>query len=450
MATTPEPVSLKLLEGFLASCSARNLSSHTLCAYRADLTRFLTFSGEGAAIDRKLVRRFLVQLNDAGLKPGSVTRNFAAVKSFARWLEAEGYLEAGLIDLVASRCQRAELPDIPTEGEVARLLDGEFPRFVFQKTGYRRDERDRAIVALRGTGVPPSDLVNLDLDDFQGDSMLLRASKGHEERVVTLTKSARTALEAWLPIRTALLEEFKHVIPATAALVFTLNLQWPAKRLKPTTVWGIVKAARARVTRTPHHSALLAETPLESECCSTYGRRKRSSAERDRVILELLYGCGLRVSELVGINLDDFRDEDVLLVRGKGKKERQVIVGEYARAALKAWLQVRQNLLRRTRLKTSALLFSVGLRRSAQRLDARSVRRIIKAVAEARGLDPEKWHPHLLRHAMATHMCDRGAPLQAVSQLLGHTKLSTTMVYTRVSVGRMMRTYNAAHPHAQR
>jgi len=163
----------------------------------------------------------------------------------------------------------------------------------------------------------------------------------------------------------------------------------------------------------------------------------------------LLYGCGLRVSELVGINLDDFRDQDVLLVRGKGKKERFVIVGEYARDALKAWLQVRQNLLQKSRLNTPALLFSVGPRRSAERLDPRSVRRIIRAVAEARGLDPEKWRPHLLRHAAATHMMDHGAPLQSVSTLLGHAKLSTTQIYTRVSTGRMRRSYDAAHPHAR-
>jgi len=206
----------------------------------------------------------------------------------------------------------------------------------------------------------------------------------------------------------------------------------------------MAKDAKARAL------APLAERPLGGEPCYTYGRRKRANAERDRIILELLYGCGLRVSELVGINLDDFRDEDVLLVRGKGKKERFVIVGECARAALKAWLQVRQNLLRKSHLNTPALLFSVGSRRSAERLDVRSVRRILRAVAKARGLDPEKWRPHSLRHAFATHLCDNGATLQAVSILLGHARLSTTQIYTRVSTGRLRRSYDAAHPHAQR
>jgi integrase/recombinase XerC len=298
MPITPELASLKLVEDFLAYCRARNLSPNTLRAYRADLTRFVTFSGAGATLNRKLMRRFLVHLHDAGFKPPSVRRKFAAVKSFCRWLEAEGYSEAGLIDLVASRYRREELPDVPNEGDVTRLLDGDLP-------------------------------------------------------------------------------------------------------------------------------------------------------PRDRLILELLYGCGIRVSELVGINLDDFRDPDALLVRGKGKKERFVIVGECARVALNVWLQVRQKLLDKTRLKTPALLFSVGPHRSAERLDVRSVGRIIKIAAETCGLDPEKWHPHLLRHAAATHLCDHGASLQSVSTLLGHAKLSTTQIYTRISTGRLRRSYDSAHPHAK-
>jgi site-specific recombinase XerD len=381
-----------------------------------------------------------VQLYNAGLKPPSVRRKLAAVKSFYRWMEAEGYSEAGLIDYIAGRYRRDELPDVPNECEVARLIEGEIPHFLFQKTGYRRDERDRLIVELHTSGVQPSDLVNLDLEDCRGDSVLVRPRKGQEERVIRLTENAKAALGAWLPIRTALLEKFEHMIPATRALVFTLNLQWPAKRLKPRYIGFIANAAKA----------CMAAAPIQGERYTTYRQREGANAERDRLILELLYGCALRVSELVGINLDDFQGEDVLLVRGKGKKERQVIVGEYARAALKVWLQVRQNLLQKSRLNTPALLFSVGPRRSAERLDPRSVRRIVRAVAEACGLDPEKWHPHLLRHAAATHMCDHGASLQAVSTLLGHARLSTTQMYTRVSVGRMMRTYLHAHPHAQK
>jgi integrase/recombinase XerC len=174
-----------------------------------------------------------------------------------------------------------------------------------------------------------------------------------------------------------------------------------------------------------------------------------ASPERDRVILELLYGSGLRAAELVGINVDDFRDEDVLVVRGKGLKERFVIIGEYAQVAIKAWLPIRSGLLAKFKLETPALLFSVGPKHTAERLDVRSVGRVVKAIAEAKGLDPAKWHPHLLRHACGTHMHDHDAPLQGVATFLGHARLSTAQIYTRVSVGRMMQTYRSSHPHAK-
>jgi integrase/recombinase XerC len=101
------------------------------------------------------------------------------------------------------------------------------------------------------------------------------------------------------------------------------------------------------------------------------------------------------------------------------------------------------------KLETSALLFGVSPHRSVERLDVRSVGRLVKGVAEAKGLDPKKWHPHSLRHACGTHMHDHNAPLQAVGTFLGHARLSTAQIYTRVSVGRMMQTYRAAHPHAR-
>jgi integrase/recombinase XerC len=171
-----------------------------------------------------------------------------------------------------------------------------------------------------------------------------------------------------------------------------------------------------------------------------------NSPERDRVILELLYGCGLRVEELCGINIDDFRGDDVLLIRGKGNKEREVIFGEFANLAIREWLPVRIKLMVNHRLETDALLFSLSQHRSVEHLNVRSVRRILAQVCRAKRL-PE-YHPHLLRHAYASHLHDRNAPLQAISTLMGHANLSMTARYARVSVGRMKETYNRAHPHA--
>ena len=212
---------------------------------------------------------------------------------------------------------------------------------------------------------------------------------------------------------------------------------------------GLMESSLIESIAPPRGRNQMPDVPSEAELKHLFeGEIPTRSPERDRVVIELLYGSGLRAAELIGINIEDFRDEDVLVVRGKGRRERLVIVGEYARDSIQAWLPVRAKLLAKFNLETSALLFSVSPNRSFERLDVRSVGRIVKAVAEGRGLDPHKWHPHLLRHACGTHMHDHGAPLQSIGTLLGHAKLSTTEVYTRVSVGRMMKVYNHAHPHA--
>lgn len=167
--------------------------------------------------------------------------------------------------------------------------------------------------------------------------------------------------------------------------------------------------------------------------------------ERDQVILELLYSSGLRASEVAGVNLADFTAENTLLVHGKGKKDRLVPIGKFARRALGCWLPVRSSLLAKKRMQTKALLFSVGPHGSAERLDVRTIHRVVRLVALSKNLPP--YHPHLLRHACAIHMHDHGAPIQAVAMMLGHAKLSTTQIYTRVSRARMLEVYRKAHPH---
>jgi integrase/recombinase XerC len=181
--------------------------------------------------------------------------------------------------------------------------------------------------------------------------------------------------------------------------------------------------------------ATLLSGPIDSAC-----------PERDQLILELLYGCGLRAAEVAGIKCGDINGENTLLVHGKGKKDRLVPVGRCAQRAWEAWLPIRSALLEKSRMQTDALFFSVGPRASADRLDVRTVHRVVSGIAEAKGLPA--YHPHQLRHACATHMHDHGAPLQAVAIMLGHKKLSTAQIYTRVSTGRMLSVYRNAHPHA--
>lgn len=174
--------------------------------------------------------------------------------------------------------------------------------------------------------------------------------------------------------------------------------------------------------------------------------------ERDRAIFELLYGCGIRNSELVGINIADVRwADEVILVRGKGKKERYVPLGDEAAAALRKYLPGRESGLRSAGrgllIPNGPLLVNRRMRGSC-RLTTRSVGRIVKAIALSRGL-AEDVHPHTLRHAFGTHMLEEGADLRAIQEMLGHQRLSTTQRYTQLTTGHLERVYDETHPRAK-
>jgi integrase/recombinase XerC len=169
-------------------------------------------------------------------------------------------------------------------------------------------------------------------------------------------------------------------------------------------------------------------------------------AERDRLILELLYGCGIRNSELVGINLDDIHlRQGAILVRGKGKKERLVPFGDSAQMALREYLPQRAQTLERSR-RTGEPALLINLR--GTRITTRSVGRIVKAVAVAGGL-PAEIHPHTLRHAFGTHMLEEGADLRAIQEMLGHSRLSTTQRYTQLTTRQVLDVYEKTHPRAK-
>lgn len=169
-------------------------------------------------------------------------------------------------------------------------------------------------------------------------------------------------------------------------------------------------------------------------------------AERDLLILELLYGCGIRNSELTGINMDDIhKRQGVILVRGKGKKQRLVPFGDTAQIALRDYLPHRCRTLElHKRTGEPALL--INLRGS--RLTSRSVGRIVKSIAVAGGL-PGEVHPHTLRHAFGTHMLEEGADLRAIQELLGHERLSTTQRYTQLTTRQVLDVYDKTHPRAK-
>ena len=174
--------------------------------------------------------------------------------------------------------------------------------------------------------------------------------------------------------------------------------------------------------------------------------------ERDHVIFELLYGCGIRNAELVGLNLRDIHwANEAILVRGKGRKERYVPLGDAAAQALRAYLPLREAKLVAAGKSSEALLLNARLRGTQNgmgRLTTRSVGRIVKQIALAQGL-PADVHPHTLRHAFGTHMLEEGADLRAIQELLGHERLSTTQRYTQLTVGQVAEVYDRTHPRAK-
>jgi integrase/recombinase XerC len=177
--------------------------------------------------------------------------------------------------------------------------------------------------------------------------------------------------------------------------------------------------------------------------------------ERDRMIFELLYGCGIRNSELVGIDLADIQwKNDAILVRGKGRKQRYVPLGDQAAAAIRAYLPQREAKMRAAAkagllplLHDGPLVVNRAMRGSG-RLTTRSVGRIVKSIALARGLAADL-HPHTLRHAFGTHMLEEGADLRAIQEMLGHERLSTTQRYTHLTATQVQRVYDETHPRAR-
>ncbi len=172
--------------------------------------------------------------------------------------------------------------------------------------------------------------------------------------------------------------------------------------------------------------------------------RGSPAMQRDRAILELLYGSGLRVSELVGLDLRSVNLGDgMLVVRGKGRKDRVVPFGSKARNALANYLPVRERVLQEAKTSGSALFLNLH----GRRLTTRSVHRIVKHSVRAFG-PPVHVSPHSLRHAFASHLLAEGADLRSIQEMLGHSSLSTTQKYTQVSIQRLIEVYDKTHPKA--
>jgi integrase/recombinase XerC len=183
---------------------------------------------------------------------------------------------------------------------------------------------------------------------------------------------------------------------------------------------------------TPEQAQALVEAPTSNTAGASV------LALRDAAILEVLYGCGLRVSECTGLDLDDLDDNELRVRHGKGRKERLVPLGGKARQALDAWIA------RRGELRPAGRAVFVNAR--GGRVTARSIRRFIDQHAITGGV-PDT-HPHALRHSYATHLLGSGADLRAIQELLGHASIQTTARYAHVNLEYLMKEYYAHHPRA--
>lgn len=211
---------------------------------------------------------------------------------------------------------------------------------------------------------------------------------------------------------------------------------------------GLCDANPAKPLRNPRRERKLPHFLTGSEIGKLLSAPPRDQAMglRDRAILETLYSAGLRVSELVGINLDDLDLTDGLVrVRGKGKRERLAPLGSFAVKAIRRWLRQRVVANGLPASEASA----VFLNKFGKRLTTRSVARMLEKHLKTTGLDL-RTSPHTLRHSFATHLLDRGADIRSVQELLGHKSLVTTQIYTHVSTAGLRKAYEKAHPRARK
>ena len=172
------------------------------------------------------------------------------------------------------------------------------------------------------------------------------------------------------------------------------------------------------------------------------------SGARDRAILELFYGTGVRISELVGLSPDNFRlEQRSVKVRGKGNKERLLPLGKKTVGAIKNYLEHRTEYLRKK--KPDPIPVRLFLNQRARPISVRGVRKIMTRYIRSNHF-PENISPHSLRHTFATHMLEAGADLRTIQEMLGHASLSTTQKYTHLTIDRLLETYDKAHPRARK
>jgi integrase/recombinase XerD len=288
--------------------------------------------------------------------------------------------------------------------------------------------------------------------DVDGYLALLGASRS--PRTVAAYRHDLGSLRDWLgrPVSTATLEELERYVAelrARGLAPSTIARRAAAIRsfFRQQALLGRLKENPAAALELPRRRRPLPRTlsPGEAERLLEASAGTSPRALRDRALAELLYGAGLRVSEAVGLERGSVDLENrVVRALGKGDRERIVPIGREAAQALRRYLaHGRPHLDRRHRQELFLNAQGGALTRAGAFL-------ILRQLAAKAGLEPERVHPHLLRHSFATHLLEGGADLRSVQEMLGHADLATTELYTHVSDRRRRETYFSAHPHARR
>ena len=320
-----------------------------------------------------------------------------------------------------------------------------------------RESIEKYLAALARENASPHTLRNYAADLEQFALFCGAASPGGESALEPASPEAKrpAGLEAGSPARqpapqigTLELREWLGELYDRGLSVITIRRKLAAVRALYRFMLreGVIASNPARLVRTPKAPKRVPAVPTAEQTNTLVDAvgadtLERPHPERDLLIFELLYGCGLRISELVGLNLDDFdRTERWIRVRGKGRKERQVPYGGKAGTALEKYMQVRA-----ANAGDRALLVN----HRGARISDRGARGIVKLYARLITGDASL-HPHSLRHAYATHLLADGADLRSIQELLGHARLATTQRYTQVSLTDLMAVYDRSHPRAHR
>lgn len=416
-----------------------NRSQHTVRAYVGDVVALLDHAARMGAttpgdLDLLVLRSWLARLRTAGAARTTLARRAAAARTFTAWAHRTGLAEADHGQRLASPKPHRDLPNVLRADQVADLLappagtpkGRATPAGPFGHAAGTPDApaaRNPGTPAARIAGVPDAPAARdagtpetpAARDAGTPDALAAR-NPGTPETPAARNAGTPAARDAGVPRAAA--------GPASVA-------EGPTGTAKGLAVAPEDMAAAGR-----------SDTDGPARPVSEASAEEVATGLRDHVVLELLYAAGIRVAELCGLDLDDVdRGRRVLRVFGKGARERAVPYGVPAERALDAWLR-RGRPVFATKGSGDALLLGA----KGGRLNPTVVRRLVSRAAAAAGLPHTS--PHGLRHAAATHLLEGGADLRSVQELLGHASLSSTQIYTHVSIDRLRSAYRQAHPRA--